>query len=72
MQGDRLLITANGTVGQAESAFNTTIANYQMPNGSLANAELLSRDEICAAGVEFALLGLAIWAIWRGRKGLWL
>ena len=48
------------------------VLGYQMPNSSLANAELLSRYEICAAGVEFALLGLAIWAIWRGRKGLWL
>jgi hypothetical protein len=37
-----------------------------------SNAELLSQDEIFAAGIEFALLVLAIWAIWRGRRGLWL
>ena len=38
VQSDRLLISATGTVADAEHAFNMTIGDYTMPNGSTFQA----------------------------------
>jgi hypothetical protein len=42
------------------------------PHTNLSESGLLPRGEALAAAVEFVLLALAIIAIWRGRRGLWL
>ena len=64
VQGDRLLITADGTVGQAEKAFNTTIGDYTMPNGGTFRANI-GPAEVPAAlgGIVQAVVGLSDWQL---------
>jgi pseudomonalisin len=64
VQGDRLLITANGTVGQAERAFNTTIGDYTMPNGGTFRANIGAAEVPSALdGIVQAVVGLANWRL---------
>jgi subtilase family serine protease len=64
VQSDRLLVTANGTVGQAEQAFNTTIGDYIMPNGGAFQANI-GPAEVPAAlgGTVQAVVGLSNWCM---------
>jgi pseudomonalisin len=64
VQGDRLLITANGTIGEAEAAFNTTIGDYQMPNGGTFWANIGAAEVPSAlAGTVQAVVGLSDWQV---------
>jgi pseudomonalisin len=64
VQGDRLLITARGTVGDAEQAFNTTIGDYAMPNGSTFRANIGAAEVPSAlAGTVQAVVGLSNWRL---------
>ena len=64
VQGDQLLITASGTVGDAETAFNTTIGDYAMPNGGTFQANI-GAAEVPAAlgGIVQAVVGLSDWKL---------
>jgi subtilase family serine protease len=64
VQGDQLLITAKGTVGEAEQAFNTTIGDYSMPNGGTFRANI-GPAEVPAAlgGIVQAVVGLSDWRL---------
>ena len=64
VQGDQLLITASGTVGDAETAFNTTIGDYAMPNGGTFQANI-GAAEVPAAlgGIVQAVVGLSDWRL---------
>jgi pseudomonalisin len=64
VQGDRLLISASGTVADAESAFNTTIADYSMPNGSTFRANIAAAEvPSTLAGIVQAVVGLSTWRL---------
>ncbi|MGH3188330.1 MAG: S53 family peptidase [Streptosporangiaceae bacterium] len=64
VQGDQLLITASGTVGDAETAFNTTIGDYTMPNGSTFQANIGAAEVPTAlGGVVQAVVGLSNWKL---------
>jgi pseudomonalisin len=64
VQGDRLLISAAGTVGAAEKAFNTTIGNYKMPNGSTFRANISGAQVPSSlAGIVQAVVGLSDWRL---------
>ena len=64
VQGDRLLITADGTVGEAEQAFNTTIGDYVMPNGGTFFANVGAAEVPSAlGGVVQAVVGLSDWRL---------
>ena len=64
VQSDRLLVTADGTVSQAEHAFNTTIGDYTMPNGGTFQANI-GAAEVPAAlgGIVQAVVGLSNWRL---------
>jgi len=64
VQGDRLLISAAGTVGDAEQAFNTTIGNYKLPNGSTFRANISGAQVPSSlAGIVQAVVGLSNWRL---------
>ena len=64
VQGDQLLITASGTVGDAETAFNTTIGDYTMPNGSTFQANIGAAEVPTAlGGTVQAVVGLSNWKL---------
>jgi pseudomonalisin len=64
VQGDQLLITASGTVGDAEAAFNTTIGDYTMPNGSTFQANIGAAEVPTAlGGTVQAVVGLSNWKL---------
>ena len=64
VQGDRLLITANGTAGEAEKAFNTTIGDYTMPNGGTFVANIGAAEVPSAlGGTVQAVVGLSDWRL---------
>ncbi|HJY74435.1 MAG TPA: protease pro-enzyme activation domain-containing protein, partial [Streptosporangiaceae bacterium] len=64
VQGDRLLISATGTVGDAETAFNTTIGNFTMPNGSTFRANVGAAQVPSAlGGIVQAVVGLSNWRL---------
>jgi pseudomonalisin len=64
VQGDRLLITASGTVGQAEQAFSTTIGDYAMPNGGTFRANIGAAEVPSALnGIVQAVVGLSNWRL---------
>lgn len=64
VQGDRLLISATGTAGDAEKAFNTTIGNYVMPNGSTFRANIGGAQVPSSlAGIVQAVVGLSNWRL---------
>jgi len=64
VQSDRLLVSANGTVGQAEHAFNTTIGDYTMPNGGTFQANIGPADVPTAlGGIVQAVVGLSNWRL---------
>src|ERR1700689_4760587 len=64
VQGDQLLITASGTVADAETAFDTTIGDYTMPNGGTFQANV-GAAEVPAAlgGIVQAVVGLSDWKL---------
>ena len=64
VQGDRLLISATGTVRDAEKAFNTTIGNYVMPNGSTFRANIGGAQVPSSlSGIVQAVIGLSNWRL---------
>ena len=64
VQGDRLLVSASGTVGEADAAFNTTIGDFQMPNGSAFWANVGAAEVPSAlAGTVQAVAGLSDWRV---------
>ncbi len=64
VQGDQLLITASGTVGDAETAFNTTIGDYTMPNGGTFQANIGAAEVPTAlGGIVQAVVGLSTWKL---------
>jgi pseudomonalisin len=64
VQGDRLLITANGTAGEAEKAFNTTIGTFVMPNGGTFVANTGAAEVPSAlGGTVQAVVGLSDWRL---------
>jgi subtilase family serine protease len=64
VQPDRLLISANGTVADAENAFNTTIGDYTMPNGSTFKANIGAAQVPSAlGGIVQAVVGLSTWRL---------
>ena len=54
VQGDRLLITADGTVADASRAFGTTIGEYKMPDGGTFRANITAA-EVPAVWAPFPL-----------------
>jgi pseudomonalisin len=64
VQSDRLLISATGTVADAEHAFNTTIGDYTMPNGSTFRANIAAAEvPSTLAGIVQAVVGLSNWRL---------
>ena len=64
VQGDRMLISATGNVGDAEKAFNTTIGNYVMPNGSTFRANIGGAQVPSSlTGIVQAVVGLSNWRL---------
>lgn len=64
VQGDRLLISATGTVGDAEKAFNTTVGNYAMPNGSTFRANVSAAQVPSSlTGIVEGVVGLSNWRL---------
>jgi pseudomonalisin len=64
VQGDRLLITATGTVRDARTAFNTTIGEYTMPNGGTFQANTAAAEVPTALqGIVQAVAGLSNWRL---------
>ena len=64
VQGDRMLISATGTAKDAETAFNTTIGNYVMPNGSTFRANISgARVPSSLTGIVQAVVGLSNWRL---------
>jgi pseudomonalisin len=64
VQGDRLLISATGTVRDAEKAFNTTIGKYVMPNGSTFRANIGGAQVPSSlSGIVQAVIGLSNWRL---------
>jgi subtilase family serine protease len=64
VQGDRMLISATGTVRDAETAFNTRIGNYVMPNGSTFRANVGGAQVPSAlTGIVQAVVGLSNWRL---------
>ncbi len=64
VQSDRLLISATGTVADAEHAFNMTIGDYTMPNGSTFRANIAAAEvPSTLAGIVQAVVGLSNWRL---------
>ena len=64
VQGDRLLISATGTVGEAEKAFSTTIGSYTMPNGSTFIANVTGAEVPSSlSGIVQGVVGLSNWRL---------
>ena len=64
VQGDRMLISAQGTVADAQKAFNTTIGNYVMPNGSTFRANIGGAQVPSSlTGIVQAVVGLSNWRL---------
>ena len=64
VQGDRMLISAKGTVADAQKAFNTTIGNYVMPNGSTFRANIGGAQVPSSlTGIVQAVVGLSNWRL---------
>lgn len=64
VSGDRLLITAHGTVGAAQAAFHTTIGRYRMPNKSTFDANVGPAGIPAAfGGIVQAVVGLSNWRL---------
>jgi subtilase family serine protease len=64
VQGDRMLISATGTVKDAETAFNTTIGNYVMANGSTFRANIGGAQVPSSlTGIVQAVVGLSNWRL---------
>jgi subtilase family serine protease len=64
VQGDRLLISATGTVRDAEKAFHTKIGTYSMPNGGTFRANVGAADVPAAlGGIVQAVVGLSNWRL---------
>jgi pseudomonalisin len=64
VQGDRLLISATGTVGAAEKAFHTTIGDYTMPNGGTFRANISAAEvPSTLGGTVQAVIGLSNWRL---------
>jgi subtilase family serine protease len=64
VQGNRLLISAQGTVAEAEQAFHTTIGDYTMPNGGKFRANITGAEVPSALGsVVQAVVGLSNWRL---------
>jgi subtilase family serine protease len=64
VQGDRMLISATGTVRDAETAFNTRIGNYVMPNGSTFRANVGGAQVPSSlTGIVQAVVGLSNWRL---------
>ncbi len=64
VQGDRMLISAAGTVGDAEKAFNTKIGSYKMPNGSTFRANVgAAQVPSSLGGIVQAVAGLSNWRL---------
>jgi pseudomonalisin len=64
VQGDRLLITADGTVADASRAFGTTIGEYKMPDGGTFRANITAAEVPAALGRTVqAVVGLSDWRL---------
>ena len=64
VSGDRLLISANGTVGAAQAAFHTRIGRYRMPNGSTFRANIGPPElPLVVGGIVQAVVGLSDWRL---------
>lgn len=64
VQGDRMLISAAGTVGDAEKAFNTAIGNFAMPNGGTFRANVgAAQVPSSLGGIVQAVAGLSNWRL---------
>ena len=64
VQGDRMLISATGNAGDAQKAFNTTIGNYVMPNGSTFRANIGGAQVPSSlTGIVQAVVGLSNWRL---------
>lgn len=69
--GDRLLISATGTVGTAQAAFHTTIGRYQMPNKSTFDANIgPAKVPSALGGIVQAVVGLSNWRLPTPKPGL--
>lgn len=64
VSGDRLLITANGTVAGAQAAFHTRIGRYRMPNRSTFDANIgPAMVPSALGGIVQAVVGLSNWRL---------